>query len=105
MKLGAQGQVIKENICPYFKIYAQYKKRSSPVTATLSLVKLYAACARLGNANALPNLEQILAIILAIIDVFGIHIVHKEAFFGHCLPFRTHLAMVGIGVDGEPATR
>ena len=75
------------------------------MTATLSLVKLYAACARLGNANALPNLAQLLAINLAIIDIFGIHIVHKEAFFGHCLPFRTHLAMVGIGVDGEPATR
>ena len=37
MKLPALGQVIKENICPYIKIYGQYKKRSSHVTATLAV--------------------------------------------------------------------
>ena len=40
MKLTALGQAYKENICPYFKMNDQYKKRSSPATTTL-LVTYY----------------------------------------------------------------
>ena len=38
---------------------------------------------------------------LAIINIFRVHIVHKEALFGHCLPFCARLAMIGIGVNGQ----
>ena len=79
MKLPALGQAYKENICPYFKIYGQYKKRSSHMTTTLFY--------------------------LSIINIFRIHIVHEKALFGHCLPLGTRLAMVGIGVNGQATAR